>query len=357
MTRQKHIIALLSLMTCAVGVMAQDLTPVYKDVDCGEMLFKKPSTFIVELKNTSTDPVEIKSVDTGCGCTTADYTKGKIQPGAQARLSLTFDGKQLGHFSRVVRVYTSEEKGNTPAEILVQGVVVTKIENYSGEYPYRKGALLVDKDNLEFDDVNKGQKLTQEIHIMNISSQNASPVMLRLPPYLKADMHPAVLGPKQKGIMRITLNSAALYDYGLNQTTVYLGKNTSDKVTQEKQVTISAVLLPPAVSKDNVNRPYAGRLKMSRDYIDMTPLRKKSKYKDEIILTNTGRKPLEIQKLQLFTTGVQVSLDKQKIEPGGTARLTVTCKAKDLKKLRVRPRLLMITDDPSRQKVVVDIKR
>ena len=145
--------------------------------------------------------------------------------------------------------------------------------------------------------------------------------------------------------------------YGLNQTSVYLGKNRNDKVSREKMITVSAILLPPALANDDVKRAVAPRLEMSRNYIDMTPLALKSKYKDEVTLTNTGRTVLDIQSLQLFTTGVSVSLDKQKINPGETARLTVTCKAKDIKKLRVRPRILIITNDPNHQKVVLEIKR
>ena len=354
---RKTIIALACMALSGVGVSAQDLTPVYKEVDCGEMLFNKPATYMVELKNTSTHTVEIKDIDTGCGCTSAQFTQGGLMPNATAQVALTFDAKQLGHFNRVVRVFTEPDRGGTPAEIIVRGVVVTKIENYSGEYPYRMGTLLADKDNVEFDDVNKGQKLVQEIHIMNPASQNSTPVVLRMPSYLTAEVTPKVLGPKQKGIVKLTLHSSKLRDYGLNQTTVYLGKSNSDKATIEKAITVSAVLLPPTMSNDDVRRSTAPRLEMSRKYIDMTPLANKSKYRDDVILTNNGRSTLDIQKLQLFTTGVSVSLDKQKIEPGETAKLSVTCKAMDLKKLRVRPRILMITNDPNNPKVVLEIKK
>ena len=192
---------------------------------------------------------------------------------------------------------------------------------------------------------------------MNPASQNSTPVVLRMPSYLTAEVTPKVLGPKQKGIVKLTLHSSKLRDYGLNQTTVYLGKSNSDKATIEKAITVSAVLLPPTMSNDDVRRSIAPRLEMSRKYIDMTPLANKSKYRDDVILTNNGRSTLDIQKLQLFTTGVSVSLDKQKIELGETAKLSVTCKAKDLKKLRVRPRILMITNDPNNPKVVLEIKK
>ena len=357
MVKAKITLVGMILGMAGMQVQAQDLTPIYKEVDCGEMLYRTPATYVVEFRNNTGQAVEIKDVDTGCGCTTADFTRDRLMPNAVAKVSLTFDAKQLGHFSRVVRVFTQDNRGGKPAEVVVSGVIVSKIVNYSGEYPYKMDYLLADKENLEFDDINKGQRLTQEIHIMNASMRNVSPVLLRLPSYITTEMKPAVLGPKQKGIMKVTIHSNGLRDYGLSQTTVYLGSNTSDKVSPEKAITVSSVLLPPVVSKDDVRRAYAPHLEMSRNYIDMTPLQKKSKNKDEITLTNGGRNPLDIQKIQLFTTGVQVSLDKQRLLPGESAKLSVTCKAKDLKKLRVRPRLLMITNDPNNQKIILEIKK
>lgn len=353
MKKKIAIISLLAGFVCSAN--AQSLTPLASEVDCGQMLFKTPSSYTLSLRNNTSAAVSIKSVDTGCGCTTANYSKNEIMPGAEATVTLTFDGKQLGHFQRIIRVY--DNASETPAEITVSGQVVTKVENFAGNYPYQMGNLLADVDNIEFDDVNKGQRFVAEIHIMNPKGQNVQPVALRLPSYLKAEMKPEVLGPKQSGTMYITLKSQELRDYGLTQSSFYLGQNASDKVSEDKEISVSAILLPPSVAKDDVSRPYAAKLEMSATEIDMTALAKKSKAKDEITITNTGRSDLEISKLQLFTIGLQVQLGKSRLEPGESTKLKVSATAKDLKKVRTRPRILMITNDPDNQKVVITVKR
>ena len=66
---------------------------------------------------------------------------------------------------------------------------------------------------------------------------------------------------------------------------------------------------------------------------------------------------LEISKVQLFTAGLQVQLGKQRLEPGESTRLKVTAIGKELKKVRTRPRILMITNDPNNQKVVINIQK
>jgi malate/lactate dehydrogenase len=76
-----------------------------------------------------------------------------------------------------------------------------------------------------------------------------------------------------------------------------------------------------------------------------------------LTVKNEGKAVLEISKVQLFTAGLQVQLGKQRLEPGESTRLKVTAIGKELKKVRTRPRILMITNDPNNQKVVINIQK
>lgn len=353
MNKKMILSMLLGAASCAVS--AQSLTPLFTDVDCGQLLFRKSTAITVELRNNTAQTVSIKDIDTGCGCAVAEYDKGGIMPGTTTKVKIVFDCKQLGYFTRNVRI--TDSSSATPAEINIKGQVVTKLINYSGDYPCKLGVLLADVDNIEFDDVNKGQRLVQDINIMNPTGQNVQPTALRLPPYLSVVTQPEVIGPKQKGVMRVTLKSRDLRDYGLTQTSFYLGKNPADKVSQDKEISVSAVLLPPAVAKDDPSRLNAPRLTLSAEELDMTALAKKSKVKGEIEIRNDGNSPLEISKMQMFTPGMEVLLGKSTLLPGETTRLKVTAKAKEMKKVKRRPRILMITNDPDRQKVVIQIKK
>ena len=351
----KKLIYSILMATASCAASAQSLTPLFTDVDCGQMLFRTNTAITVELRNNTAQAVTIKNVDTGCGCAGAEYDKGEILPGRTARVKLIFDGKQLGYFARNVRIIDSSSA--TPAEINVKGQVVSKVVNCSGDYPCKLGVLLTDVDNIEFDDVNKGQRMVQEIHIMNPTGQNVQPTALRLPPYLSVETYPEVIGPKQKGVMRVMLKSRELRDYGLTQTSFYLAKNPADKVSQDKEISVSAVLLPPAVAKDDPSRRVGPKITLSEEELDMTALAKKSKVKGEIQITNNGNSALAISKMQMFTPGLEVLLGKATLEPGETTKLKVTARAKDMKKVKRRPRILMITNDPNRQKVVIQIRK
>ena len=101
----------------------------------------------------------------------------------------------------------------------------------------------------------------------------------------------------------------------------------------------------------------APAISLSAKDIDMSPvLAKKSKARQDIILTNTGRAPLQISKLQVFHPAVGVSLKKSLLQPGESTRLRVTVVKRNIGKKRRHLRLLMITNDPMQPKVEINIK-
>jgi hypothetical protein len=57
----------------------------------------------------------------------------------------------------------------------------------------------------------------------------------------------------------------------------------------------------------------------------------------------------------MFTGGLQISLNKRKLHPGEMAKLKVTVFRDDIKKVRTRPRILMISNDPDKSKVTINI--
>ena len=74
-----------------------------------------------------------------------------------------------------------------------------------------------------------------------------------------------------------------------------------------------------------------------------------------MVLLNTGQSTLTISSLQMFTAGLKVTLGKRELAPGQSTTLKITGYADELSKVRTRPRILMITNDPDHSKVVVNI--
>lgn len=328
---------------------AQRISVSHATIDCGKTGFESPVTATFELRNKGVRRLLIDSVKADCGCTKVEYPKGEIGVGDKFTISMTYDARQLGHFQKQVAVMSNGSK--KPLYLTMKGVVLEDMKDYSGSYPYDLGGLLIDKNNLEFDDVNKGEHPQQEIHVMNNGSGVMTPNVLHLPPYLSAEVMPRQLMPGRSGKIVFTLNSEKLRDYGLTQTSVYMARQIGEKVQNENEVGVSAVLLPDFTSLHGVS----AHMSLSATSMDLGSFEGKPKKTGEIVITNSGTTPLKISSLQMFTSGLKVTLGKRELQPGENTKLKVTAFRDDLKKARSKPRVLMITNDPNHSKIVINI--
>ncbi len=353
MNKKKYILMpLLAMAACPL--FAQRITTSTEVIDCGQVMYNQPVTATFKLQNKGREDLMIQEVETSCGCTQADYPRQAIGGGKDFTVSATYDARQLGHFVKQILVFSNGSK--EPLMLTLRGVVVTEITNYNGNYAYQMGVLKTDTTSIEFDDVNRGDRPTAEIHILNTSNQSVHPVVMHLPAYLTAEVSPSVISTGRGGVVKFTLDSQKLRDFGLTQTSVYLGANPGEKVSDEKEIDVSAVLLPGFQTMTQEQLEKAPQLELSQENLDLGAFAGKSKKKGEIEIKNVGQGELDIRSLQMFTNGLQVSLNKMTIQPGETAKLKVTAESKILKnRTKTRPRVLMITNDPRRPKVVVHI--
>lgn len=337
---------------CPSAVSAQRLTAVNEVIECGSVMYEQPVTARFELAN-SGGTLTITGVRTSCGCTEADYPRTPIRDGGKFTITATYDARQMGHFSKQIAVYTSADE--KPLYLTMRGIVVDEVVGYTGDYPYTFGTIKADKQDIEFDDVSRGDRPVSIINIMNAGEEAVSPVVMHLPNYLQATVAPTTIAPGRQGVVTMTLDTRRLRSYGLATTSVYLGSFPGDKVSADKEITVSAVLLPSFVELTAEQYAAAPRITLSTDSLDLGTFGGKAKKSGTVIIENKGQSELEISSLQMFTDALSVSLSKTRLRPGEQAKLKVTALARRMASVRSRPRVLMITNDPERPKVVVDV--
>ena len=338
----------------ALPASAQKITTQHEVVDCGQVVFSKPVTAEFVLKNDGRKPLVINNVLKSCGCTQVDYPKTSIAAGESFVIKAVYDAKQMGTFTKQVCLYTNADE--EPFILSMRGKVVGSVVDFAGSYDEMLGAIKSDAQEVEFDDVNRGDRPVQRIHIFNPTDEVLEPVVMHLPDYLHAFVSPSKVAPHHSAEISFVLDSKKLRDLGLNQTSIYLGERPGDKVAPEKEIVVSAVLLPGFENMTPAKKALAPKIEMSATDLNLGRFNGKKKLKGEILITNKGKSELDIRSMQMFTMGLQVNLKKSKILPGETVKMKVTAVAADLKKSRVRhPRILMITNDPDHAKVMVKI--
>ena len=72
--------------------------------DFGKVVQNIPATATFEFTNNGESPVVITAAKASCGCTVPRYTKEPVKPGETATVTVTYNSRKVGNFSKSVRV-------------------------------------------------------------------------------------------------------------------------------------------------------------------------------------------------------------------------------------------------------------
>ena len=203
----KRILFLFNILFAVVLVaQAQPTITFDKNVqELGYVLWRNPMTITYNFTNTGDKPLVISKVTSSCGCTEVDWTKSPIPAGGKGTVTAVFDAEAIGHFYKEVGIYCNASY--RPIYLEFNGEVTADARNYSFTHPFGFGAIRLDKDEIEFKDVNKGDHPEFSILVANTSNKAYSPVLMHLPPYLSAKAVPEVLGRGKNGKIIVTLDT------------------------------------------------------------------------------------------------------------------------------------------------------
>ncbi|MBQ9645788.1 MAG: DUF1573 domain-containing protein [Prevotella sp.] len=342
-----------ALCTLTLLAQAQRLSTSKTTIDVGKTGFCVPVTATFELRNKGLKNLHIKDVRPDCGCTKVDFPRKSISPGERFTISMTYDARMLGHFTKQMAIYSNATK--QPVFLKMKGVVLEEVKYYSAAFPHDFGGLLTDINNLEFDDVNKGDQRQIVIKMVNNTEQTVTPNLLHLPPYLTAVSQPAQVAPGRMGQINVTLHSEYINSFGLVQAPVYLAKQLGERVDAAIEMPVSVVLLPDVTLFDGSMKDYAPCMQLSAEQLNLGVVEGKKVKSGVIDIVNTGRSALRISSMQMFTGGMKVTLSKRDIMPGEAAKLKVAADRDELLRQRTKPRVLMITNDPQHTKVIINV--
>lgn len=353
---KRNLLLILALFTITLSALAQPRISSNKETHhFGQIEWKRPVTVEYIITNTGNKPLVLTNVTTSCACSVADWTQTPIAPGEKGKIRATFDAKALGHFEKTIGIYSNAQPSLVYLKFV--GEVVQEIKDYTKTHPYAIGKIRIDRNDLDFPDSHSGEQPVLTLRVANLSDRPYEPVLMHLPPYLKMEVEPNVLLKGQKGTIKLTLDTKQLVDLGLTQTSIYLSRFAGDKVGDENEIPVSAVLLPDFSEMTEQDKANAPAIRLSESKIDLSQdLLKKNKAKKDIVITNTGKSPLQISKLQVFNPAVGVALKKSVLKPGESAKLRVIIEKKNIGKKKRHLRILMITNDPVQPKVEIDVR-
>lgn len=320
-------------------------------LELGTLLWHTPRTATFRFVNKGTGDLVVKDVHTDCGCTEAEWTRSTISPGGSGEIRATYDAEMLGRFHKGLAVYTN--LSDEPIFLNIMGQVTLTQAEPSVDYPYQIGDYFLSTDDVEFDDVNRGDLPTFILNIYNSSKKSYRPELMHLPKYLAAEADLAVIRPGRTGRILLTLDSRELRTMGLTQTSIYLSRFPGDRVNKETEINVSATLLPDFLDTPT-QQALSPTLEIDSTRITLSKPNKRGRADGQLVLKNTGKTPLVINALQVYNPGLNVSIGKRRIDPGEDVKLKITTNVNN-DFFKGRRRILLITNDPARPKTVIDV--
>lgn len=122
-----------------------------------------------EFSNGSDTPVAIDRVATSCGCTTPEYPKAPVAPGARAYIKAIFDPRGFpGDFTKLITVISGG--GKYRDFLSITGHVIPRPKTIEEEFPHdMEGGLRVSSTLLTFRSVPQGRSAAMVVDYINTS--------------------------------------------------------------------------------------------------------------------------------------------------------------------------------------------
>ena len=81
--------------------------------DFGKIQQGRPVTHNFELVNTGKEPLMLENVQASCGCTTPEWSKDAIQPGATSTIKVGYNAAAEGQFAKTITITYNDHQFKT----------------------------------------------------------------------------------------------------------------------------------------------------------------------------------------------------------------------------------------------------
>jgi hypothetical protein len=110
---KKFLSTIAVVMALVASVQAQGVLKFNKEVhDFGKVSEGPLATYSFEVTNTGTAPVVISNAAASCGCTTPEWSRDPIMPGAKSTIKVGYNTSgRPGAFTKTINVTSNAENG------------------------------------------------------------------------------------------------------------------------------------------------------------------------------------------------------------------------------------------------------
>ena len=317
-----------------------------------------PKAVDFKFKNTGSTPISLTNVETTCGCTSVNYTKETIEPGANGQVSVTYDPtRRPGLINRTVTVNTNTGEKTV---LRVEGEVIPREKTILDLYPREFGNFRLKTSNAYIARILNTEKQTETIEVINAGSENLDISFENVPEHINVSINPKQLkGLKQgenageKGIITIVYDASKRKDWGqLNDrfNVIINGEKHS-----QHQISITATIIEDFSHLSDEDIEKAPKIEFKEIFYDFGTVKQGEKVSHNYEFTNIGQSDLIIRKLKTTCGCTATNPEKMVIKPGESSHITVTYNSTN-KKGSEQKTITVISNSPTNSNLELKIK-
>lgn len=305
-----------------------------------------------EIENTSQLPLVIQRVISTCNCTTPEWVKEPITPGAKSVIKVKYDPKgRPGVFSQTITVYSNAE---TPTLVLqIKGKVQERQKTIEEIYNRAIGDLRFTSSNISFNRVFVNKIVTDTLEFMNLTE---APVKvgcnLNGQTHLSVRIIPESVKPKEKGLMIVSFDAKKRNDWGFVNDRITLTQN--DKEVPNGFISVNASIEDDYSNLSEDQLMNAPKIEFKSTICNFNQVDEGNVVEYNFEFKNTGKSNLLIHKIKPGCGCTTINPSENVIKPGDSTSFKATFRTNGYSG-RVTKSITVISNDPKTPTVVLQI--
>lgn len=313
-----------------------------------------------EFRNDGMEPLVLSNVKASCGCTTPEWPRQPIEPGAVGHITVTYNPNgRPGRFTKTVTITSNATQSSS--KVMIKGEVIPRSAKPVDKYPVKMGAVSLNTKNVKYDKIYKGQVKAREVLYANKTNEAVTIGLLYDNRFIDAQVSLTTVEPNQEGIITFVMNSANCNEWGDVVSGAYLVVNGKEEKTDEYKINITADV-EEDFTKLSEEQLHAAPIVEIAKSIDLGTVKAGSQITYKTALKNLGSNPLEVRRLfnntgNYFTANVQ----KKTVKGGKSTNLVFTVNTKATKEHGQQEvgtysrQIELMTNDPKNPRVKINV--
>ena len=299
-------------------------------------------SFIFSFTNKGDKPLIIEKISVSCGCTTSDWTKKPVIPGAKGKIMITYHPENRpGEFQQRICVFSNAENDQTFLEI--NGYVEPRIKTINELYPVKIGDVIAQSGRIIFPSIKKGKIQTDSLEIYNNTEKTVYLSFHATPAYIKVHVSPAKLRFHQKGYIVVSFDAGKIDTYGYVMNRIYM--NTNSNFDFHNSLLVSANIREDFSSLTPQELENSPVISFDSKRYDFGNLNQRDVVSHKFMIKNTGKNNLILRTIKTSCGCTVVTPGKKIIAPNEKIPLLVKFNPEGKQGRQIKA-ITVISNDP-----------